>query len=136
MADQEQNERILRECRVVAVVGASPDPERVSHRVFNYLCDHGYEAIPVNPTTKMVAGRACYPNLSAIPAKIDVVDIFRRSEECLAIVDEAIKVGAKVVWMQEGIVNGEAEARGRAAGLIVVMDRCMMKEHRRLIPPG
>ncbi len=136
MAEKNENEKILTECHVVAVVGASPDPERVSHRVFDYLCEHGFEAIPVNPTAKTVAGRTCYPSLSAVPVKIDAVDVFRRAEECLAIVDEAIKVGAKAVWFQEGIVNGEAEAKGRTAGLMVVMDKCIMKEHRRLHPPA
>jgi predicted CoA-binding protein len=124
---------ILRESHVVAVVGASPNPDRTSHHVFNYLCQHGYKAIPVNPAATEVAGKTCYPSLSAIPEKIDVVDVFRRSEDVLPIVEEAIKVGAKVVWMQEGIVNGEAEARALAAGLLVVMDHCIMKEHKRLM---
>jgi hypothetical protein len=125
-------EKILKECRVVAIVGASPNPDRVSNHVFNYLCEHGFDAIPVNPTVTEVSGKKCYPSLSAVPVKVDVVDIFRRSEECLAIVEEAIKIGAKAVWMQEGVVNGEAEAKARTAGLMVVMDRCIMKEHKRL----
>lgn len=126
-------EQILRESHTVAVVGASPNPDRISHHVLNYLCQHGYKAIPVNPSATEVAGKACYPSLSAIPEKIDVVDVFRRSEDVLPVVEEAIRVGAKVVWMQEGVVNGEAEARARAAGLAVVMDQCIMKEHKRLM---
>jgi len=126
-------ENILKESHTVAVVGASPNPDRTSYHVFNYLCQHGYNAIPVNPTAIEVAGKKCYASLSAIPEKIDIVDVFRRSEEVLPVVEEAIKVGAKVVWMQEGVVNGEAEARALAAGLLVVMDHCIMKEHKRLI---
>lgn len=129
-------EEILKESHTVAVVGASPNPDRISHHVFNYLCQHGYTAIPVNPSATEVAGKTCYPSLSAIPEEIDVVDVFRRSEEVMPIVEEAIRVGAKVVWMQEGVVNGEAEARALAAGLKVVMDHCIMKEHKRLFGAG
>jgi predicted CoA-binding protein len=125
-------EKILKDCKVIAVVGASPNPDRASYRVFNYLCDQGFEAIPVNPTVNEVCGKTCYSSLSNIPVKVDVVDIFRRAEDCPAIVDEAIKIGAKAIWMQEGIVNGEAEAKARIAGMMVVMDHCIMKEHRRL----
>jgi len=125
-------EKILNECHVIAVVGASPNLDRASNRVFNYLCEHGYDAIPVNPAATEVSGRKCYPSLSSVPQKVDAVDVFRRSEECLAIVEEAIKIGAKAVWMQEGVVNGEAEAKARIAGLMVVMDHCIMKEHKRL----
>jgi predicted CoA-binding protein len=125
-------EKILKECHTVAVVGASPNPDRISHHVFNYLCQHGYKAIPVNPTATEVAGKTCYASLSAVPEKIDVVDVFRRSEDVMPVVEEAIKVGARAVWMQEGVVNGEAEARALAAGLLVVMDHCIMKEHKRL----
>jgi predicted CoA-binding protein len=125
-------ERILKTCRTIAMVGASPNPDRTSNNVFNYLIKHGYRVIPVNPTVKEISGEKCYGSLSAIPEKIDVVDVFRRSEDCLSIVEEAIKIGAKTVWMQEGVINGEAEARALAAGLEVVMDRCIMKEHKRL----
>jgi predicted CoA-binding protein len=125
-------ERILKTCRTIAMVGASPNPDRTSNNVFNYLIKHGYRVIPVNPTIKEISGEKCYGSLSAIPEKIDVVDVFRRSEDCLSIVEEAIKIGAKTVWMQEGVINGEAEARALAAGLEVVMDRCIMKEHKRL----
>jgi predicted CoA-binding protein len=125
-------ERILKTCRTIAMVGASPNPDRTSNNVFNYLIKHGYRVIPVNPTVKEISGEKCYGSLSAIPEKIDVVDVFRRSEDCLSIVEEAIKIGVKTVWMQEGVINGEAEARALAAGLEVVMDRCIMKEHKRL----
>jgi hypothetical protein len=94
---------------------------------------HGYNVIPVNPTIGEVLGKKCYSSLSAIPEKIEVVDIFRRSEDVMPIVDEAIKIGAKVIWMQEGIINAEAANKARDAGLLVVMDKCMLKEHERLI---
>jgi predicted CoA-binding protein len=123
--------QILKTYRTVAVVGASPDPDRTSNHVFMYLKRHGYKVIPVNPRVDEVSGERCYPSLAAIPEKIEIVDIFRRSEECLPIVEEAIEIGAKVVWMQEGIVNGEAQARALSAGLSVVMDQCLMKEHKR-----
>ena len=125
-------ERILKTYHTIAVVGASPNPDRTSNHVFNYLIEHGYKVIPVNPSAAAVSGEKCYASLSVIPEKIDIVDVFRRSEECLPIVEEAIKIGAKAVWMQEGVVNGEAEAKALTAGLAVVMDRCMMKEHKRL----
>jgi predicted CoA-binding protein len=125
--------RILRTYHTVAMVGASPNLERPSHRVFNYLTEQGYRVIPVNPTIKDVMGKTSYPDLSSIPEKVEVVDIFRNSEEVMPIVGEAIKIGAKAVWMQEGVINEAAAARGRDAGLLVVMDRCMRREHLRLM---
>jgi predicted CoA-binding protein len=122
-------ERILKEYRTVAIVGASSDPERPSFRVLSYLSEHGYNVIPVNPNEHEVLGMTCYPNLSSIPEKVEVVDIFRRSEEVMPVVEEAIKIGAKVVWMQEGVINEEAAAKARDAGLLVVMDKCMRKQH-------
>lgn len=118
--------------RSVAVVGLSPDPNRPSHKVATYLAQHGYEIIPVNPDAHEILGRQSYPDLQSLPQLVDIVDIFRRSEEVLPIVDEAIKIGAKAVWMQEGVINEKAAARARDAGLLVVMDKCMFKEHRRL----
>jgi len=100
--------------------------------VASYLKEQGYKIIPVNSRAKEVLGERTYPDLSSIPESVDVVDIFRRSEEVPGIVEEAIKVGAKAVWMQEGVVNEEAAARARQGGLLVVMDRCMLKEHQRL----
>ena len=123
--------QILKTYQKIAVVGASPNPDRTSNQVLTYLNKHGYKVIPINPNTAEISGQKCYPSLDAVPEKIDIVDIFRRSEECVPIVEEAIKIGAKVIWMQEGVVNSEAEALGVNAGLTVVMDHCLMKEHKR-----
>jgi hypothetical protein len=125
-------EEILSFSRVVAVVGLSSKTDRPSYEVASYLKEQGYRIIPVNPMEKEILGEICYPDLASIPEPVDVVDIFRRSEEVLPIVEEAIKIGAKAVWMQEGVVNGEAAARAREAGLLVIMDECMLKEHQRL----
>jgi predicted CoA-binding protein len=92
---------------------------------------HGYHVMPVNPNVQDILGKTSYPDLKSIPEKVEVVDIFRRSEDVMPIVDAAIEIGAKVVWMQEGVINGEAAAKARDAGLLVVMDRCMRKEHLR-----
>jgi predicted CoA-binding protein len=127
-----QEATILNEYRIIAMVGLSPDPSRPSHRVAKYLINHGYKVIPVNPDAQEILGTRSYSDMSSIPEPIEIVDIFRRSEEVMPIVDEAIKIGAKVVWMQEGVINEEAALRARDAGLLVVMDRCMLKEHMRL----
>jgi predicted CoA-binding protein len=116
----------------IAVVGISDNPERPSRYVAFFLQEHGYNIIPVNPNLKEWEGKKCYPDLLSIPSKVDVVDIFRRPEFVPPIVDEAIRIKARAVWMQEGIVNEEAAAKARDAGIEVVMDRCMMKEYRRL----
>lgn len=126
-------EQILNSSRVVAVVGLSPKPDRPSYGVASYLKQRGYKIIPVNPGAEEILGAPCYPDLSSIPEPIDVVDIFRRSEDVPAIVEEAIKIGAKAVWMQEGVRSEEAAARARGAGLLVVMDKCMLKEHKKLV---
>ena len=120
--------------KTIAVVGLSDKPERPSYDVASYLSAHGYRIIPVNPRIREWKGIKAYPTLSDIPKeeKVDVVDIFRKSEDVPPIVDEAIKIGAKAVWMQLGIVNEESAARARAAGLGVVMDRCMKVEHGKL----
>ena len=128
--------KILNSSRVVAVVGLSPKPDRPSYQVARYLKENGYKIIPVNPKATEILGEVGYPDLSSVPEPVDVVDIFRRSEEVPAIVEEAIKIGAKAVWMQEGVVNEEAAARAKEAGLLVVMDRCMLKEHRKLRNSG
>jgi len=127
-----QEATILNNYRTIAMVGLSPDPNRPSHRVAKYLINHGYKVIPVNPDTQEILGIRSYSDMSSIPEPIEIVDIFRRSEEVMPIVDEAIKIGAKVVWMQEGVINEEAASKARDAGLLVVMDRCMLKEHKRL----
>ena len=124
--------KILNEYHTVAIVGASSNPERPSYRVASYLVEHGYHIIPVNPTAQQILGKTSYPSLSSIHETVEVVDIFRRSEEVMPIIEEAIKIGAKAVWMQEGVINEEAASRARDAGLLVVMDKCMRKEHMRL----
>jgi predicted CoA-binding protein len=124
--------KILNEYHTVAIVGLSPNPSRPSHRVASYLAGHGYKVIPVNPRAQEILGKPSYSDLSSIPEPVEVVDIFRRSEEVMPIVDEAIKIGAKVVWMQEGVINEEAASKARDAGLLVVMNKCMLKEHERL----
>jgi predicted CoA-binding protein len=125
-------EKILDSSRTVAVVGLSSKSDRPSYKVASYLKEQGYKIIPVNPTEKDILGELCYPDLSSIPESVDVVDIFRRSEDVPPIVEETIRIGAKAVWMQEGVINEEAANRAREAGLMVVMDKCMLKEHRNL----
>jgi predicted CoA-binding protein len=116
----------------IAVVGISDNPERPSYDVASFLEAHGYNIIPVNPTLTEWKGKKCYPDLKSIPVKVDIVDIFRRPEAVPPVVDEAIAIKAKVVWMQLGIVNEEAAVKARAAGIEVVMDRCMKIEYKRL----
>ncbi len=125
-------EEILNSSRVVAVVGLSEKADRPSYIVASYLKQNGYKIIPVNPKAGEILGEVCYPDLGSIPEPVDVVDIFRRAEEVPAIVEEVIKMGAKAVWMQEGVINEQAAARAKEAGLLVVMDKCMFKEHRKL----
>ena len=122
---------IFEESKTVAVVGLSPREERDSHRVAKYLQSQGYRIIPVNPNAEEVLGERSYPDLASVPEPIDIVDVFRRSEAVPGIVEEAIKVGARTVWMQQGVIHEQAAARAREAGLQVVMDRCTMVEHRR-----
>ena len=124
-------EKILKESKTIAVVGLSPDPTRPSHGVARYLQAQGYKIIPVNPKAEEVLGEKSYPDLASVPEVVDVVDIFRRPEHVPAIVEAAIAKGARAVWMQEGIVDEEAAERARGAGLMVVVDRCLYKEHRR-----
>ena len=123
---------ILRNCRTIAVVGLSPKPSRPSHMVAAYLLRAGYEVIPVNPGQDEILGRRCYPSLTAVPGRVDLVDIFRNPADVPPIVDEAIAIGARVVWMQLGIVNHEAARKAEAAGLQVVMDRCLKVDHQHL----
>jgi uncharacterized protein len=135
MNSDEMMKEILLSARTVASVGLSGNEEKVSNGVGAYLLEHGYKVIPVNPTTDEILGKKSYPDLSSVPEKIDVVQVFRRPEDVPPVVDEAIKVGAKVVWMQEGIVNEEAAQKAREAGIQVVMDACMRATHKRLIGP-
>ncbi|MDQ2899611.1 MAG: CoA-binding protein [Acidobacteriota bacterium] len=124
---------ILRSGKTIAVVGLSNRKFRPSYGVSAYMQSVGYRIIPVNPHEAEVLGEKAYSTLDAIPEKIDIVDIFRRSEFVPEIVDAAIRIGAKAVWMQEGVVHEDAAAMVRAAGLDVVMDRCILKEHRKLV---
>jgi len=123
---------ILRVGRTIAVVGLSAKRYRPSYGVAEYMQRAGYRIIPVNPHETEVLGEKCYPDVDSVPEPIDIVDIFRRSEFVPEIVEAAIRKGAKVVWMQEGVVHEEAARRAREAGLEVVMDRCILKDHRRL----
>ncbi len=124
--------RILQQNRVIAVVGLSANWYRPSYFAAKYLQEHGYRIIPVNPRYEEILGEKCYPTLRDIPEPVDVVQIFQRADQVLPFGEEAIDIGAKVVWMQLGIVNEEAAERARQAGLDVVMDRCMKIEHARL----
>ncbi len=123
---------LLTSARTIAVVGLSPKEARPSHQVARYLIAAGYEVIPVNPGQSEILGRPCYPDLASVPVAVDIVDIFRRSEDVGPIVEAAVAIGARAVWMQLGVVNEEAAHRARAAGLTVVMDRCLKVEHRNL----
>jgi predicted CoA-binding protein len=123
--------RILEECRTIAVVGLSSDSSRPSHGVSGYMRRQGYRVVAVNPNETEVFGEKAYPDLFAVPEKIDLVDVFRRPAEAGKAVDEAIAVGAKAVWLQEGVIDREAAQRALDAGLLVVMDRCWLKEHIR-----
>ena len=125
-------EKILDDCKTIAVVGLSSNQFRPSHGVASYMRRHGYKVIPVNPNETDVFGEKSYFALSEIEDKIDLVDIFRRSSEAGQAVDEAIAVGAKAVWLQEGVIDQGAAERAAAAGLLVVMDKCWLKEHLRL----
>lgn len=125
--------RILGDSKTIAIVGLSPKPHRPSHQVAQYLKTSGYTIIPVNPGHDTLLGLTCYPNLQAIPIPVDLVDIFRRPEAITDIVDDAIAIGAKYIWMQEGIINNEAAAKAEAAGLLVVMNRCTKIDHMNLL---
>ncbi len=127
---------ILENAKTIAIVGLSNNPARASYEVGDYLARQGYRILPVNPTIEQALNIPAYKSLSDIHEHVDVVDIFRRPEDVGPVVDEAIAIGADVVWMQLGIVNEEAARRARDAGLQVVMDHCMMVEHRRLIRDG
>lgn len=126
--------RVLTESRVIAIIGASPKPDRASYRVMRFLLDHGHTVHPVNPTCAggTIHGQTVLGHLETLTGSIDMVDIFRRSELAGEAVDEAIAIGAKVVWMQLGVIDEDAAARAEGAGLTVIMDRCPIIEYRRL----
>lgn len=117
----------------IAVVGMSPKPIRASHSVAKYMANQGYKIVPVNPGQDEIAGLKCYHSLEEIPFSIDVVDVFRRSEACLRIAESAINIGAKALWLQEGIINDEAASIAEDAGLLFIQNKCILKEHRRLM---
>jgi uncharacterized protein len=121
---------ILKGSKTIAVVGLSDDPSRPSHGVSEYMQSHGYRIIPVHPTAETVLGEKVYRNLSEIPDKIDIVDVFRRPDAVPAIVDEVIALKLPVLWLQETVVHEEAAQKARKAGIKVVMDLCILKEHR------
>ena len=133
MNDDKVMKEILLSARTIASVGLSGNQQKESYWIASYLKEQGYRIIPVNPTATEILGEKSYPDLGSVPEKIDVVQIFRKPEEVPPIVNDAIKAGAKVVWMQEGIVNEDAAQKARDAGLTVVMDACMRATHRRLI---
>ena len=115
-------EEQLTESSTIAVVGLSPDPKRDSHRVAKYLQAQGYRILPVNPVVEVVLGEKSYPNLSSVPEPVHMVDIFRRSEYVAPVVEEAIRIGARYIWMQDGVIDEEAADRARSSGLLVVMN--------------
>jgi predicted CoA-binding protein len=131
----EQLRHILTTARTIAVVGASSDPEKDSHGIMQRLQRVGYRVIPVNPNEVEVLGERAYPSLAAVPEPVDIVDVFRRSEDTPPIADEAVTIGAKVLWLQQGITSEEAAARARAGGLDVVMDACIAATHSKLRVP-
>jgi hypothetical protein len=130
MTDEQIRQR-LSTARTIAVVGLSAKPWRPSHGVSEYMQSRGYRIIPVNPNVDEVLGEKAYARLEDVPEPIDIVNIFRRPDAVEPVVEAAVRIGARMVWMQEGVVNRAAEQRARAAGLEVVMDRCILKEHRR-----
>lgn len=133
-SDKDMKE-ILLSAKTIASVGLSSNQEKESYWIVSYLKEQGYRIIPVNPTATEILGEKVYASLSDIPDKVDVVQVFRKSEDVPPVVDEAIKIGAKVVWMQGGISNEEAAQKAHEAGLQVVMNACMRVAHRRLIGP-
>jgi predicted CoA-binding protein len=129
--DPETIREILRESKTIAVVGLSPNPERPSHSVSRYMQGQGYRIVPVNPNVREILGETCYPSLSAIPFSVDVVDVFRAAEATPPIAREAVAIGAKAIWFQLGVINDEAVAIAQEGGLKIVVDRCILVEHRR-----
>ncbi len=129
----QQIKELLQKAHTIAVVGLSSSRLRASYGVAQYMQSAGYRIIPVNPNEQQVLGEKAYARLEDVPEKVDVVDVFRRSEFVPAVVDSAIRIGARAIWMQEGVADEAAAQRARAAGLFVVMDTCILKEHRRLL---
>ena len=132
MDDINELRRILRENRVIAVVGLSGDWYRPSYFAAKYMLEHGYRVIPVNPKYGDILGQKCFKSLREIPEKVDIVDVFRKTQDVMPIAEDAIAIGAGVLWQQLGVKNAAAAAKAHAAGLDVVMDRCVKIEHGRL----
>ncbi|OUM89331.1 MAG: CoA-binding protein [Bacillus thermozeamaize] len=128
----ERMRQVLEDAKRIAVVGLSNKPERDSYQVAKYLQEQGYEIIPVNPTVDEVLGQKAVASLKEIEGEVDIVDVFRRSEEVPAVVDDAIAIGAKAIWLQLGVIHEEAAQKAEAHGLDVIMDRCIKVEHARL----
>src|SRR5215471_1160214 len=133
MSEAEQIAELLRSAKTIAVVGLSDNPMRTSYGVSEYMQEQGYRIIPVNPTIRESLGEKAYPSLTAVPGKIDIVNVFRRSVFVPEVVEEAIRLKVPAIWMQEGVVHKEAGQEARDAGIFVVMDRCILKEHRRYL---
>ncbi|MDG3064443.1 CoA-binding protein [Thauera mechernichensis] len=132
MSDIQTLRRVLRESRTIAVVGLSADWFRPSYFAAKYMQERGYRIIPVNPKYAEILGEKCYPDLASIPEPVDMVDVFRKSADALPIAEQAIAIGAKSLWLQIGVINEEAKQKAEAAGLTVVMDRCVKIEYARL----
>ena len=132
MTESEQIAALLWGAKTIAVVGLSDNPMRVSYDVSEYMQSQGYRIVPVNPEIRESLGEKAYPTLSEVPEKIDIVNVFRRPEFVPEVVEEAIRLGVPAMWLQEGVVHQAAAEKARATGMIVVMDRCILKEHRRL----
>ena len=127
-----QLRRILKDHRTIAVVGLSADWYRPSYFAAKYMQEHGYRIIPVNPKYDEILGEKCWPDLKSIPEPVDIVDVFRKPQDCVGVAQDAVAIGAKVLWLQLGVVNDEAAHIAEAGGLDVVMDRCVKIEHARL----
>lgn len=130
VTESQQISELLKSAKTIAVVGLSDSPYRTSYRVSQYMQSQGYRIIPVNPTIRESLGEKAYASLAAVPEKIDIVNVFRRSEYLPDVVDEAIRLRVPAIWMQEGVVHAAAAQKARQAGILVVMDRCILKEYR------
>ncbi|MBV2235968.1 MAG: CoA-binding protein [Sterolibacterium sp.] len=133
LKSDEEIRRVLRDNRVIAVVGLSANPDRPSNAVARYMMAHGYTIIPVNPAETEILGQTCYPDLASIPQKVDIVDCFRKAADTPPLAQAAVAIGARVLWLQLGVSNETAAQTAAAGGLDVVMDRCLEIEHARLL---
>ncbi|MHB1325092.1 MAG: CoA-binding protein [Thermoleophilia bacterium] len=131
---EDRIESIIAGARVIAIVGASPNRGRPSHMVMSYLMENGFQVIPIRPKVKEILGRTCYESLMEVPLPVDVVDVFRKPEACPEIAGAAVAIGAKTLWLQEGIVSNEAARIAREGGLQVVMNHCIKKAHQAMKP--